>query len=177
MSLAQGDVMANKQCCGSKLLGGIVLIGLTCWGINSCVGQEANTPPGSQRETLPTIPVKTDQPKRVETLNAPALRKAYLSDQAKATRRYRGRTVELGGTVSAANWSPDKNEGLFVVLKTGTKGFVVTAWFDKEHEKAVLELQKGRTVRVQGKVGDVGLIKKSGEIFVSLDECVFVKAR
>jgi len=83
----------------------------------------------------------------------------------------------LGGIVHTAKWSPDKKEGLFVVLETGAKAFVVTAWFDKMHEKAVLELPKGRTVRVQGKVGDVGVDKKRGEVFVSLDECMLVEGQ
>jgi hypothetical protein len=130
-----------------------------------------------ERKGPSTLPPKTENPEQPETVNAVDLCKAYLSDQGKAGRKYRGKTVELRGIVHTAKWSPDKEEGLFVVLETGTRGFVVTAWFDKKHEKAVLGLPKGRSVHVQGKVGDVAVDKKRGEVFVSLDECMLVKGQ
>jgi hypothetical protein len=52
---------------------------------------------------------------------------------------------------------------------------VVTAWFDKRHEKQILGLRKGEIVRVAGKVGDVAVMKNRGEVFVSLDECVTIE--
>ena len=61
------------------------------------------------------------------------------------------------------------------LLNCAAMSIVVTAWFDKKHEKAVLGLPKGRSVHVQGKVGDVGVDKNRGEVFLSLDECMLVK--
>ena len=121
-----------------------------------------------------TRPSKTQKQDEVENVNVVGLCKNYLADKSAADRKYRGKTVELSGTVHTAKWSPNKEEGLFVVLETGTKEFVVTAWFDKKHEKEVLGFQKGQVLRVRGKIGDVTIIKKRGEVFVSLDECVRV---
>jgi hypothetical protein len=39
----QGKVMAKKQGCGSQLLGAIIVLGLICWGINSCVQRSDET--------------------------------------------------------------------------------------------------------------------------------------
>jgi hypothetical protein len=111
----------------------------------------------------------------IENINATDLCKTYLADQPAAERTYRGRTVELSGVVYAAEWSPNKEEGLFVILETGINQFVVTAWFDKRHEKQILGLRKGEIVRVAGKVGDVAVMKNRGEVFVSLDECVTIE--
>jgi hypothetical protein len=125
-------------------------------------------------EQRSTLPQKTDKPEPVDTSEAEALFEAYLSDQDKAGRDFRGRTVNLLGVVSRTGWSQDKKAGLFIKLGTARPALVITAWFDMKHEKAVLFLPKGLTVRVEGKVGDVGVNKERGEVFVSLDECLLV---
>jgi hypothetical protein len=120
--------------------------------------------------------VNAQMPEQDGRIRVNDLCNSYLADNKAAHRKYRGQPVEWTGKVHAAEWSPSKEEGLFIVLDTGKKEFVVTAWFDKSHERDVLALQKTQTIRVIGYVGKVSVIKDRGEVSVALDDCIILES-
>ena len=189
--------MAQKQGCGSQLLGALLLVGLMIWGINSCskladlpqqtAESQANPKPQrsvdeldqsdlqKQAATKSGRQASTKWSRTATDAKLEDLCKAYLADQTQAARDYRGKSFQADGIVRATKWSPDKEEGLFVVLETSVKTNVVTGWFDKKDQKAVLALRDGQRAVIRGKIGDVVVIKEREEVVVTLEKCVIVR--
>jgi hypothetical protein len=88
---------------------------------------------------------------------------AAFRDDAKATEQYTGKMLKVTG--EAEGTGTDLNGVPFVFLK-GSGGVLVQCFFAKESAEKGAQIEKGRTVTVQGLCG-------AKVIHVALIECVF----
>lgn len=102
----------------------------------------------------------TGTPKAILKVTANELYKAYDSNEVKADNKYKGKDLEIAGTIS--DIGKDILDDIYITIETDDIIFSIQCYFTDEYESKVADLEKGQKITIQGvcdgKLGNV-LIK------------------
>lgn len=149
-----------------KLLkwGAIAVVALIA--IGALFGEEK--PANTQAATASTDTVAATQPapEPAMQVSAKELGKAYEENEAAADSRFKGKVLEVSGTIKSI--TKDAVDDVIVELGTGNEVFGVQAKLTKEEELKAVDLKKGQSAKVRCTGG--------GEVtsIPMLDECVIL---
>lgn len=98
-----------------------------------------------------------------------------LRDTKQAEKKYKGCVFQVRGPVMERDWSPHKDEGLFVALEGKDPAHAVSCWFDPGMSKTVLQLRYHQPALIQGRLNNV--VNDGISVVVFLEDCSIVEPR
>lgn len=145
----------KKQSSKGKFIAIVIVAIIIIAALGSSGDDEGNNSASNSASNLPT-----GTPKPVLKVTANELYKAYDSNEVKADNTYKGKDLEIAGTIS--DIGKDILDDIYITIETDDIIFSIQCYFTEEYESKVADLEKGQKITIQGvcdgKLGNV-LIK------------------